>query len=322
MKRYNIFSRRIIFAYIKSMRFYLFFISGMAGFLGIIFVGEIFQIGRFITVLSVLLLGWGVNQVINDLVGLKEDRINAPHRPLVTGELPVLAAVVLSLLLFILGAIVTFILNTKALILYVVVFFINIGYEYSKKVPLLGNIVFGILLVPCLYYSAMCVHNTGLEILLDKKLFLLAVAVLLINITLVFFTYYKDFPGDKVAGKKTLIVRLTPQKARYLNWFVSAFPFILLPFVCILPGWKNSVNPYFIGFMLLSFGILQYTASLFFKYPEGINTYYSLKWNFRGAVLYKTSLIALINPFLAGILYLINFIFLGVMFDLHRDHLA
>lgn len=315
MKRYSMISKEAIFAYIKSMRPYLFFLSGMTGWLGIVFSGAQASITRVAPILAVVFLGWGVNQVINDLLGRREDRINAPHRPIVTGELPIKTTVLFSITLFVLGGLITYMLNAYALILYLLVFILNIVYEYSKRIPLLGNIVFGLLLVPCLYYGAMCINGSGLEILLDKRLFLLAVAIALVNITVAFYTYYKDFAGDKITGKNTIIVKLGPAKARHFNWLISILPFSVVLFL-------DSVNLYFIGFLLLSFAIMQYTAFLFYRNPQGESTYYSLKWNFRGAVLFKTSFIALVNPLMAGILYAANFILVGLLFNLHKDRLA
>lgn len=319
MRKYNIISKHVIFAYIKSMRPYLFFISGMAGCLGIVFSGVPLSMNRVIYILSVVFLGWGVNQVINDLLGLKEDRINAPHRPLVTGALPINTAILFSMSLFVLGGFITYTLNKQALILYFLVFALNIIYEYSKSIPLLGNVVFGLLLAPCVYYGAMCMNNKGLEILLDKRLLLLALAIILVSITVAFFTYYKDYAGDKISGKKTIIVQLTPQKAKYLNFLVSSLPFTAVLF---LPAWGETINIYFFIFITLSFIILQYTAFLFFKNPQRGDTYYSLKWNFCGAVLFETSFIALVSPLIAGIMYATNFILVGFLFSLHKDYLA
>lgn len=310
--------KRIIFAYVKSMRPYLFFLSGMTGLLGIVFSGVNPSAVKVIAVLSVVFLGWGVNQVINDLLGLREDRINAPHRPLVTGELPVEFAVLLSTLFCLLGGIVTYFLNPQALILYFSVFLLNIFYEYAKKIPLLGNLIFGFLLAPCVYYGAMCVNNKGLEILLDKNLLLLSLGVILVNITVAFFTYYKDYRGDSATGNKTVIVYLTPNRAKYLNFFMSLLPFMAV--VLLIPSAR--FNPLFLLLTMLNLIIMEYTAFLFFKNSQGKETYYSLKWNFRGAVLFKTAFIALVNPLLAGILYVFNFMIVGILFDLHRDHLA
>ncbi|MCK5306141.1 MAG: UbiA family prenyltransferase [Candidatus Omnitrophica bacterium] len=316
------FSKRIIISYVKSTRPYLFFVSGMAGLLGIVFSETIASCGRTICILIVLFLGWGVNQVINDLLGLREDRINAPHRPLVSGELPIKAAVVISLLLFAGGGLVTFLLNPQALFIYSAIFLMNFIYEYSKSVPVLGNFIFGFLLALCVYYGAVCLSPRGLDAFLDKKLLLLAISVVLINITTAFYTYYKDARGDYLAGKKTIIVCLKPDRARYLNFIVSLLPFVIVPALLFSPAWNEKINIYFIAFLFLSFVILQYTALLFFKHPRGPQTYFSLRWNFTGAVLFKTSFVALVNPLLAGVLFLANFILIKFLFKLHSDYLV
>lgn len=318
MKKHSVFLKRVIFAYIRSMRPYLFFLSGMAGFLGIVFSGVSLSWWRVTAVLSILFIGWGVNQVINDLLGLREDRINAPHRPLVTGELPVRFALGFSIFFFCLGGLVTYFLNPQALILFASVFLLNIIYEYSKRIPLLGNIVFGLLLAPCVYYGAMCLNNKGLDILKDRNLFLFSLGVFLVNITVAFFTYYKDYRGDNVTGNTTIIVYLTPNKAKYLNFLIGLLPFTVLIFLIT----SFRFNPEFILLTVLNLIIFEYTAFLFFRNPQGKETYYSLKWNFRGAVLFMTAFIALINPLLAGILYLFNFVIIGVLFDLHKDYQA
>jgi len=318
----SLISKKAIIAYFKSMRPYYFFVSGIAGWLGIVFSGANISIYRSILILSVVFLGWGLNQVINDLLGLQEDRINAPCRPLVSGELPIATAIIFSIVFFIVGGVATFILNPQALILFFLVFVLNMVYEYSKSLPVIGNIVFGILITPCLYYGAMCANGKGIEIIQDKSLLLLAVAVFLINFSLCFFTYYKDYKGDKVAGKNTLVVLMTPDKAKYLNFVISLLPFLVLPFLIFSPNWYNQINLCFIVLNLIAFIVMQYTAFLFFKYTQGDKTYYSLKWNFTGAVLFQTSFIALVNPLLASILYLISFLSVTFLFDMHKNHLA
>ncbi len=317
-----IFSRSVILNYIKSMRPYLFFISGMTGCLGIAFCGAEITPFRTALVLTVVFVGWGVNQVINDLLGLKEDRINAPRRPLVTGRLPVGSAVGISAGLFVLGAGITLLLNPYALTLYVLVFLLNIVYEYSKRILILGNIVFGCLVAPCLYYGAMCLNGKGLEIMADAQLAVLALGVILMNVAVAFYTYFKDYQGDKAAGIKTIVVKLSPGKAKYLNVMMSSLPFGIVVFMFFFDPWKGCINPFFTGLMVLTFLIMQYTAVLFFRNAHGEKTYYSLKWTFRGAVLYETGFIALLHPFLSGMLYLINFVLIGWLFDFHKDALA
>src|SRR5665648_593575 len=72
-------------AYIKSMRLYYAFVTGIAGWIGVAFY-EYIATSPFHTVemvpamdkkaliLAMLFLSWGMNQIINDYLGLREDR--------------------------------------------------------------------------------------------------------------------------------------------------------------------------------------------------------------------------------------------------------
>ena len=76
-------------AYIKSMRLYYFFVTGIAGWIGVVYyeymnstltgntIAGTSYSGKKIVILLLLFLSWGINQIINDFLGLKEDRINA-----------------------------------------------------------------------------------------------------------------------------------------------------------------------------------------------------------------------------------------------------
>jgi len=298
------------------MRVYLFFLSGMAGYAGVVWAGGA-SVLNTIAILGVVFIGWGVNQVVNDILGLKEDRINAPHRPLVTGGLPLRAAIIISALLFVIGLIVTAYLNIQAIWLYLAVFSLNILYEYAKGIPLLGNLVFGLFMPLCLAYGFVCARDSNLEtIFVDQNLLGVALAFFLANFSMCFFTYYKDYEGDKVAGKKTLVVLLSPDKARFLNFVFSLLPFAVLPFIPLV------LNDLFAILMGVSFWTFQYTAWVFFKCPSGEGAYYNLKWNFLAAVIYEVSFITLVEPLLGVLLYGLSFVGVMGIFRLHKDHLS
>lgn len=303
--------RGILWAYIKSMRVYLFFLSGMAGYAGVAYAGGTVAFDTML-ILLVVFLGWGVNQVINDILGLKEDRINAPHRPLVTGELPLKAAIIISALLFVAGLTITVLINIHAIWLYLVVFALNMIYEYAKGIPLLGNLVFGLLMPITFVYGYMCAGGE----FIDQSLLGVYLAFFLANFSLCFFTYYKDYEGDKNAKKKTLVVLLSPDKARYLNFIFSLLPFGALLFMPLEP------NKLFIIFMGLTFLMFQYTAWAFFKAPLGNKTYYNLQWNYLAAVLYEVSFIVLVQPLLGVLLYVLSFVGVAGLFRLHKNHLS
>ena len=314
---------KFIKAYIKSMRPYLFLVTGIAGWLGIAFSNLQAGILRQIIVLVILFTSWGINQIINDFLGLKEDRINAPHRPMVTGELNIKYALITTFLFFLLGGIITYLLNPYALILYFIGYVFNIIYEYFKGIPLLGNIWFGVLMGICPLYGALAISQENFMIIFSNKdLLFVSLFVVLICSTMCFFTYFKDYRGDKLTGKKTLVVLLSPVRAKFLNFIMSTFPFIILFVILYYKIWQPGINLYFLIFIGISFIILQYTAFLYFKNPQGEKSYYSLKWNFTGTVLFKSSFVALVNPLLSMMIFIGGFILVGYLFSICKDPLA
>ena len=101
---------RFVIAYVRSMRLYFSFVTGIAGWIGVSFYDFCVPGGAGLArkgfILTMLFLSYGVNQVINDYYGMAEDRINAPHRPMVTGERnPRLALWVSALLLIVVGGV-------------------------------------------------------------------------------------------------------------------------------------------------------------------------------------------------------------------------
>jgi geranylgeranylglycerol-phosphate geranylgeranyltransferase len=156
---------KFIKAYIKSMRLYYAFVTGIAGWVGVVFydyitktnislVSDILISQKKIIILVFLFLSWGINQIFNDYLGLKEDRINAPNRPMVTGELNAKAALLVSTLLLIGVGIITYVyLQPIAIMPLVVGVLLNIVYEYAKGYGILGNIVFGVMIGNCTVYG-------------------------------------------------------------------------------------------------------------------------------------------------------------------------
>ena len=144
-------------AYIKSMRLYYAFVTGIAGWVGVSFYdfkvnGDVSS-ERLMIILVMLFLSWGINQIINDYLGLEEDKINAPNRPMVTGELNpkyalLVTAFFLSVMIFI-----SWLLNPWSIIPAVLGISLNVLYEYAKAWGLAGNIVFGVMISMCTAYG-------------------------------------------------------------------------------------------------------------------------------------------------------------------------
>ncbi|MDD4503920.1 MAG: UbiA family prenyltransferase, partial [Clostridiaceae bacterium] len=200
---------QFIKAYIKSMRLYYAFITGIAGWLGVSFynVQSVSTTEKKMVILTFLFLGWGINQIFNDYLGLREDSINAPYRPMVTGELNAIAALWVSVLLLVgVGCITWFYLEPIALIPMLLGVVLNIVYEYAKGYGILGNIVFGVMIGTCTAYGFLASGPARHPIFTADRVAVIFL-VCLMNSLMTYYTYFKDYEGDKAAGKNTIVVK-------------------------------------------------------------------------------------------------------------------
>jgi geranylgeranylglycerol-phosphate geranylgeranyltransferase len=325
---------RFIKAYIKSMRLYYSFVTGIAGWIGVAYYEFISRfppertvevspsLGKKIVILVMLFLSWGINQIINDFLGLKEDRFNAPERPMVTGELNPKAALVVSGILLVLSGLVTwFYLEPCAVIFLVLGVLLNIIYEYAKGYGILGNIVFGLMITMATLYGAFAAGPTESTFLYTHRMSAL-ILIFTLNAVMTFYTYFKDYEGDKKTGKKTLVVAWGPKKSRFaalVTAFIPVVAFIILRWTDLL---FVPINKTFIILGLITFFLLLRTGFLYFRYSSGEKTYDSLGTNFRACVCGQAAIIALFNQNLAIVLFIVSFISIGFLFKLHRNRNA
>lgn len=238
-------------AYIKSMRLYYAFITGIAGWIGVSFAHYLyphsFFISKSIVALIILFLSWGVNQIFNDFLGLKEDRINAPHRPMVTGELSIPAALTLSFILVFISIIITLLFSPRALIPLILGVVLNVIYEKAKGIPYVGNIVFGIMLSMCTAYGYLIIAPSEKQLFTSSRVSVLFL-VALMNGLMTYYTYFKDYAGDRAAGKITAVVLQGLSISRYMAIIGSFLPTISFIFIKEI-GW--IVAPYNTIFVFL-----------------------------------------------------------------------
>ncbi|WP_291349549.1 UbiA family prenyltransferase [Desulfosporosinus sp.] len=317
-------------AYVKSMRLYYAFVTGIAGWIGMAFYEYIaespFQSVELVpttekkaVVLVMLFLSWGVNQIINDYLGLKEDKVNAPHRPMVTGELNPQKALVLTGILLIITLVITYIfLEPIALIPAILGIFLNVLYEYAKGHGIWGNIVFGLMISTCTAYGFLAAGPTQSPYFTYSRVSVL-ILVAVMNGLMTFYTYFKDYEGDKAAGKRTIIVRFGIDKSRYLAAISALLPAGIFWLLYYNDFIEARVNSMFLILAGLTFFLELWTGYLYFKNPRGERTYYSLVANFRACICGQATLIALFNTELAMLLFLVSYMFVGFLFDLHTD---
>ncbi len=321
---------RFLKAYIKSMRLYYSFVTGIAGWLGMSFY-EYIATSQYQTVevvpsttkkgiiLILLFLSWGINQIINDYLGLKEDKINAPSRPMVTGELNPRQAIMFSFsLLFISFLIVWFYLEPIAIIPLAIGILFNIIYEYAKSYGIMGNIIFGLMITMCSIFGFLAAGPTTSPYFTHSRVSVL-VLVWVMNGLMTFYTYFKDYKGDKLTGKETIIVRFGLHKSRVIAIFSSFLPSILFILIYSNGLIDAKLNDTFLILGALTLFLQVWTGVLYYINPIGKETYYSLATNFRACVCGEATLIALFNTELAMLLFIISYVFVGFLFDLHTN---
>ncbi len=316
-------------AYTKSMRLYYAFVTGIGGWLGVSFYEHIAtefrtveilpSLSHKVVILGLLFLSWGINQIINDYLGLAEDRINAPDRPMVNGDLhPEGALAVTGLMLIGTAFVIWFDLQPIALIPFVVGIALNVLYEYAKAWGILGNLVFGLMITMTSIFGFLASGPTQSPYFTSSRTSVLLV-LWIIHGVMTFYTYFKDHDGDKASGKRTLVVRYGIEKSRKLAIALAFMP--TFAFFAVYAGGfiEARINPTFVFLGVLSFFLQLWTGVLYYRNPVGTTTYFSLATNFRAGVCAQATFIALFNRELALQLFLVSYIFIGFLFGLHKN---
>lgn len=315
--------------YIKSMRLYYSFVTGIPGWIGVSFYEHISKNFNTIEVipstekkfviLLLLFLSWGINQIINDYLGLEEDKINAPNRPMVTGDLPAKKALVVSAALIVItGIIINFYLEPIAMIPLILGVIFNIVYEFAKGYGIWGNITFGIMMSMCPIFGYLACGPVSKPYFTYSRMSVLFL-IFIINALMTYFTYFKDYKGDKAAGKKTIIVEYGLTKGRIIGVIGSFLPIIVFMFIYSNDLIVARVNNTFILLGIITVFLHILTGILYYKNPVGEKTYYCLSVNFRACVCAQAALIALFNQRLSVILFIISYILVGYLFSLYSD---
>lgn len=211
-------------------------------------------INCMITFLSVLLGGWlgtlkltndlilagvsaslitGGGNVLNDLCGLPEDRINKPQRPLPSNRLSKNTAIILTILLLVLGLSFAYSLPTPSFFIATLAVIGLLTYNlYLKRVPLLGNLVVSALGGLAFLFGGYAVHaplparwpalfaalfHLGREILKD----------------------YEDVLGDQALKGSTIPLAWGPQTTKLLITSVFSTLILITPLPAIIDIYGN-----------------------------------------------------------------------------------
>ena len=316
--------KKFISFYIKSMRLYYCFITGVSGWVGVAFydfcTGQNFSF-KSAFIIMLLFLSWGTNQVINDFLGLPEDRVNAPNRPMVTGELNIKWSLIVSSVSILLMIVLSWFLNPWSIIPIILGVGLNVLYEYAKAWSLLGNLVYGISISMCTVYGFLASGPLPEDVITCNRISALVI-IIIANALMAYFSYFKDYDGDKAAGKKTFHVRHGLKLASYVGILGISLP-VLIFLLCLYKEWipwdEVLYHETFIFCAAIAMLLEIWTAMRFFYYPRGVQHYLSLITNAQACVAIHITIIAIFNGTLALYLMVASYIFIDFLFGLYKD---
>ncbi len=185
-------------------------------------------------VFLVVFLVSGAGNAINDYFDIKIDSINRPERPIPSGRVKLKEAFYFSYLLFTLGTLLAFSINTVcgAIALFNSILLI-IYAKTLKGTPLLGNLSIGYLTGSTFLFGASVFGPGGL-----KTLFVLFLLAALAITAREIVKDIEDMEGDRAEGADTLPIRIGAKKAGYLAALIGLLAVVLspLPFLMSVLG--------------------------------------------------------------------------------------
>ena len=168
-------------------------------------------------------LGWGVGQLLNDLLDRETDGVNAPERAIAAGRLPPGPTLVVAIVLGVVLALGTAFIHRYAWLLAVVAALLVVVYNAAKRWPVLGNLAHASLMAVAAAIGACASLPVGSSQGPGSMLIRLSEAwrtLLVVGAIAAWYlqsNYEKDRPGDRAAGYVTLAVALSVRASAILR---------------------------------------------------------------------------------------------------------
>jgi len=163
---------------------------------------------------------------LNDYFNIEEDRINAPHRPLVSGIIKPTHALIFSIITIILGLTLVLLLNLSLVTVVYVTILLDIMYNaLLKKRGFIGNIIVAYSTAIPFVYGALLFENNPAALPIEIYLFTLVAFLATLGREVI--KGIVDFEGDKKAGIKTIAITYGKKIAAYISTFTISIAIIL-----------------------------------------------------------------------------------------------
>ncbi|MDG9676959.1 UbiA family prenyltransferase [Micromonospora sp. DH14] len=242
-------------------------------------------------------LGYGVGVVINDWFDREADAVNAPDRPFVTGLINPHIGLALTLTLSAALMVVAIVVAPTLALWSVIAIGGHLVYSWTKRIPMLGNLVNGVDMALFTVLGAVAVRPDAgwLDIPAVTWFQTALVAVTFSGFCLV--GYFKDIEGDRVAGYRTLPVAIGTRASSRIAVIFPVVAVIAAGTAAVAEADSASAYAEIVCWGLLIASAFGFTQSLVTlnRAPE-TRAYEALVWFIRATTLFFLSLGALHRP--------------------------
>ncbi|MDY9926329.1 geranylgeranylglycerol-phosphate geranylgeranyltransferase [Methanosarcina sp.] len=225
----------------------------------------------------------GAGNAINDYYDIRIDSINRPERPIPSGRVKAKEAFYFSYLLFSLGTLLAFSINSVCGSIALFNSLLLILYAKTLKgTPLLGNLSIGYLTGSVFLFGASVFGLEGIEVL--SVLFLLAALAITAREIV---KDIEDMEGDRMEGADTLPLRIGAKNAGNLA--------VLIGFLAVL----LSPLPFFLSILGLRYLYLVFLADLGFI--AAIHQLFVRNNPTKSSKMFKIAMFFALIAFIAGV---------------------
>ena len=260
---------------VRLLRFELPLAAGIC-----VVMGQMFALGHFASVsatiagaLSIFCISAAI-LVLNDVIDLETDRINAPDRPIPSGIVTRKEALVFSMGILATGLISSYAINMMALICAVIVSVIGILYDIRfKRYGLWGNLMVSISVGMTFVYGGITVGSY-----LHPLVWLFGGIAALTDLGEEIAADVMDAAGDGLIGSRSLAIRYGRQTALTVSacLFVTVILLTTLPFVF---RWLSMI---YLAPILFMDGVIAICTILLWR-PKGNEGRAYIRWLYLGA---------------------------------------
>jgi len=197
------------------------------------------------------------SMVINDIVDLDIDRINAPDRPLPSGMISRRSALIFAGVLTVLGIAAAIPLSVYAVVVAVLTFVVSLSYNlYGKRIGLPGNMMVSFCVAVPFLFGGIAVANT-----IDITIAVFFLLAFLANVGREITKGIADMEGDKSKKIRTMALVYGPKMAAR----AAALFYITAVLITPLPYMFGNLGLYYalivlvvdVGFLYSSFFVLR-----------------------------------------------------------------